>query len=349
MPASIRANLQALALGAAGGATFASLGLPLPWLLGALITTLVATTAGVKLTLDTRIRDTALTVLGVTIGTALTPDLVERARDWWPSLIGIALYVAIAAPLGILYCRRVMGFDSTSATFAGTPGGLAEMVLTGTTLGGDTRRIALTHAGRLTVILVLTAPAMQYLTGLDVSGVRPRFSPWESPPPTDALALLCCALLGAVIGRLLRLPNPFLLGPLIVTATVQLTGLTITSPPNWLLDMVQLSVGVYVGTQFTDTRFGKMLRTLALSTLLTFTLLGLAGLFAWLISQYGGLPFAAVLLAFIPGGIAEMCLIAIILNVDPIFVAAHQIFRVLLIMGSSPLLASWVRLRADSD
>lgn len=274
---------------------------------------------------------------------------MDRARDWWLSLIGMALFVAVASPLAILYCRRVMGFDTISATFAGIPGGLGEMVLTGATLGGDARRIALAHIGRLAIILILIAPAMQFIAGLELANARPGFSPWVKLPPIDALVLVCCALLGAVIARVIRLPNPFLLGPLLLSAIAHLYGFTTASPPNWLLDIVQLLVGTYVGAQFANTRLGELLRTLALSTLLTFALLGLAGLFAWSLSRYGDLPLAAVLLAFIPGGIAEMCLIAILLHVDPIFVAAHQVFRVLLIMLSSPLLAKWIRRRRVSD
>ncbi len=346
MPAKLRANLLTLALGASGGILFAALNIPLPWLLGALLFTMVGSFSGLKLALDNRIRNPALTVLGVSIGAALTPDLLERARDWWLSLSAMALFVVVASPLAILYCRRVMGFDSTSATFAGIPGGLSEMVFTGSSLGGDARRIALAHTGRLAMVLILIAPAMQFFADIEVVGARPGFSPWATLPLVDLSVLLGCVFAGAVVGRLLRFPNPFLLGPLLLSAVAHLLGLTSAAPPNWLLDIVQLLAGAYVGAQFANTRLGELLRTLTLSTLLTFALLGLAGLFAWSLSQVAGLPLAAVLLAFVPGGIAEMCLIAILLQVDPIFVAAHHLFRVVMIMIASPLLATWIRRRA---
>lgn len=335
----VRATLLTLGLGLAGGALFASLQLPLPWLLGALVFNLIGSFAGLKLGLHTGVRNPALTVLGVTIGSTLTPDLVGRAQDWWLTLAAMALFVATASPLAILYCRKVMGFDVVSATYAGIPGGLTEMIVTGSASGGDPRRIALAHASRLAVILLVLPSAMTIVAGVGITGARPGISPWTTMPPLDAILLLGCAALGALAARLVRLPNPFLLGPLVLSVAAHLFALTTAKPPNWLLDIVQLVVGAYVGAQFANTRAADLARILGLSSILTVLLLGWAALFAWTSSRLMGFEFAAVLLAFIPGGIAEMSLIAVLLHIDPIFVAAHHIFRVLLILSSSPLLA----------
>ncbi len=335
----VRMTLKTLALGLVGGALFAILHLPLPWLLGALVFNLIGSFSGLRLGLSSYVRSPTLTVLGVTIGSALTPDLIGRAQDWWLSLAAMALFVATAAPLAIVYCRKVMGFDMVSATFAGIPGGLSEMIFTGAALGGDPRRIALAHAARLALILLLIAPVMRLVAGIDIAGARPGFSTWSLMPPVDATILLGCAVLGAFAARLLRLPNPFLFGPLIFSVAAHLFSLTSAKPPNWLLDIVQLVVGAYVGAQFANSRAADLLRILALSSVLTLLLLAWAGLIAWALSWAMGFEFAAVLLAFIPGGIAEMSLIAVLLHIDPIFVAAHHIFRVLLILSFSPVLA----------
>ncbi len=335
----VRITLPTLTLGVVGGALFALLHLPLPWLLGALVFNLIGSFSGLRLGLSAYVRDPALTVLGVTIGSALTPDLVGRAQDWWLTLAAIALFVVTASPLAILYCRKVMRFDVVSATYAGIPGGLSEMIFIGSALGGDPRRIALAHASRLALILLLLPPTMKLVAGIDIATVRPGFSPWATIPPLDAMLLLGCAVLGAFAARLMRLPNPYLLGPLILSVVVHLLSLTSAKPPNWLLDVIQLVVGAYVGAQFANTRAIDLLRILSLSSILTLMLLGMAGLFAWTLSQAMGFEFAAVLLAFVPGGIAEVSLIAVLLHIDPLFVAAHHIFRVLLILSFAPMLA----------
>ena len=49
------------------------------------------------------------------------------------------------------------------------------------------------------------------------------------------------------------------------------------------------------------------------------------------------LPFAALLLAFVPGGIAEMGLVALALGQDVAFVSTHHVARVVLVIMLAPL------------
>ena len=50
-----------------------------------------------------------------------------------------------------------------------------------------------------------------------------------------------------------------------------------------------------------------------------------------------GLPIAALVLAFAPGGLAEMSLIALALGVDPAFVSSHHVVRIFLVVVLAPL------------
>ncbi|MDA1278334.1 MAG: AbrB family transcriptional regulator, partial [Verrucomicrobia bacterium] len=50
-----------------------------------------------------------------------------------------------------------------------------------------------------------------------------------------------------------------------------------------------------------------------------------------------GLPFAALLLAFAPGGLAEMSLISLSLGIDAAFVSTHQVVRIFFIVALFPL------------
>ncbi len=67
--------------------------------------------------------------------------------------------------------------------------------------------------------------------------------------------------------------------------------------------------------------------------MLTITLLFGAGLQA-----ITGLPLPLLVLALVPGGLAEMSLIALTLTDDPAFVATNHIVRIGLVV----LLASWL-------
>src|SRR5262245_6038235 len=63
-------TLTALGLGTLGGTGFAALGLPLPWLLGALAATTAASLAGLDLRVPEQLRRPKVAVLGTMLGTA---------------------------------------------------------------------------------------------------------------------------------------------------------------------------------------------------------------------------------------------------------------------------------------
>jgi hypothetical protein len=56
-----------------------------------------------------------------------------------------------------------------------------------------------------------------------------------------------------------------------------------------------------------------------------------------------GLPVVALMLAFAPGGLAEMSLIAIAIGADAAFVATHHVVRIFLIVVLAPLAFRFVK------
>ena len=61
----------------------------------------------------------------------------------------------------------------------------------------------------------------------------------------------------------------------------------------------------------------------------------LAFVFAELVHLLAGEPLAAAFLAFAPGGLAEMSLIALSLNMSVIYVTAHHVLRIVLAVSFS--------------
>ena len=78
-----------------GGAAFAALGLPLPWLLGALAATTAASLAGLELRVPEQLRRPMVAVLGAMLGTTFAPERLEGALGWLPSLAVLPAYVML--------------------------------------------------------------------------------------------------------------------------------------------------------------------------------------------------------------------------------------------------------------
>ena len=92
--------LPTLALGGLGGVVAYLSHLPLPWLLGALIITTLASLAGVRLGSPGRLRKGVLVVIGVMLGSAFTPELSGDITAWAASA---AIMLAATAVLHFLF------------------------------------------------------------------------------------------------------------------------------------------------------------------------------------------------------------------------------------------------------
>ena len=90
--------------------------------------------------------------------------------------------------------------------------------------------------GWIGIVLPLAIFAGSLVLNLHFSHLRARLAGLAS-------VLIGCGIVGAVAGRLLRLPASFMMGPMIVSAIAHLGGLTNSQPPGFLVAAAQVVVG----------------------------------------------------------------------------------------------------------
>lgn len=327
----------ALGLGALGGALFFALKMPLPWMLGSMIATLIAAVAGAPVALWLPLRAVMVAVIGVMLGSAFTPAILGQIPRWLPSLAMLVPFVAVATAIGTAYLRRFARFDRVTAFFAGAPGGLAEMTLLGGAHGGDERMIALIHAGRIVVVVAVVPLAFRlfggYVPSNEVAGLLGGFD----IEPVEAAILAACAGLGYVLARVLRVPAPVLVGPAALSALAHLGGLSHATPPTPVVAIAQVVVGATIGCRFAGVGARTIARVLWVS-LGSLALLGaVVGLVCLVLHWATGLPWPVLVLAFAPGGLTEMTLVAFALDLNPAFVTTHHVLRIFLVILLVPL------------
>lgn len=326
----------ALLLGFAGGLIFSMLKLPLPWMLGAMTFTTVAALTRAPVAAPAVIRPPMSAVIGVMLGSGFSPSIVGQIPHWLPTILGLIAFMVACGLTVVWYFRRIGGFDSTTAFFSGMPGGLVEMITYGEERGGDARIIALIHSARI-LLIVMTLPfAVQWIEGVSLNRTAGAVSMFSTPLGSEAW-LIGCGLAGALLGHMLNLPAKNLLGPMLVSACVHMLGWSDFKPPFEIVNAAQLVLGVVIGCRFAGTASRTVLRILALSVGSTVILLFWMTVFAVLVAQLSDYSVVALALAYSPGGLAEMSLIAVALHTEVAFVAAHHIIRVFLIMISAPL------------
>jgi membrane AbrB-like protein len=329
--------LRTLAIGALGGSVFFTLQLPLAWMLGAMVFTTVGSLGGARLHLPQPMRGLFVVVIGVFLGSAFTPEVLDNVARWPLSLAGLVLYVGAVTAVLYLYFRRVQRFDRVTAYFSATPGGLSEMVIAGGAMGGDDRRIALVHAARVLMVVMIIPFGFRFVEG-DAAITAGQGLALADAQFSEMWALVLAAVVGPFLGRLLRLPAYRMVGPMLASAAVHITGLTHSPPPWELVATAQVVIGCAVGSRFSGVPLEQVGATITASIGSTTLMLLTTVVFAWTVDATTALGLAPLVLAYSPGGLAEMSLIALALGTETAFVATHHVFRIGLIVITAPLL-----------
>ena len=342
------ANLGRVALGliigVIGALVFAATGMPLPWLLGAIFFCLLASFFHVPVTGPTKATPVMRVILGVTVGGAFTSELVGRIGEIIGSLVFLAPSVVLTATAGLAYFRIIGKLDSATATYAAMPGAFQDMVALGREAGADERKLTLIHATRV-LILVFTLPLLFQWWGGVQGGPSSGFQSITEQSPNELLVLVLCGVSGWWLAKKLHINGATIIGPMFVSGIVHVTDLSTIRPPLELINLAQLVIGCASGCKFAGVS-AKEIANSVLSSLgfLVISLLIAVG-FALLVGFVTDFSATAVLLAFVPGGQAEMILIAVAFGIDPAYVALHHLSRVVIVLFYAPLLHRWARRR----
>lgn len=333
-------TIKTFAIAAAGGALFSLLGIPLAWMLGALAFTMAASQFIPNVQVPKFFREGLQPILGVALGSYFTPALFGQLAAWPAVLAFLVAYVFVAGVFGYVYFRRAAGRDRLTAFFSALPGGLSDLTLVGASMGADIVFLGLVHAVRVLTVVI----SLPFIISL-MSGPLTRPEPHAPLPldPKDIAILVACGVVGYVVGRYARIPAGAFLGPLAVSASMHLFGLTASSPPGPLISAVQVVLGAYIGVRFVDLEWRHFRTALAHGFVWSIGLIGIAAASAALCAFATGIGLAQLLLAFAPGGVAEMGLLTLALGIDVALVTTCHITRILSIYTFVPVLARYAQ------
>jgi membrane AbrB-like protein len=152
--------------------------------------------------------------------------------------------------------------------------------------------------------------------------------------------LIALVVVGATVGKLIRLPGAGLLGPLALTVLLELTGMSFgLSVPTVLVQVGYALIGWQAGLAFTRDSMravGRLLPTaIALIVVLSVVTAGLGVVLA----HFAGLTPLEGYLATSPGGVYAVLATAVETGSNVTFIIAAQVVRILLMLFAAPLLA----------
>ncbi|QDG94377.1 AbrB family transcriptional regulator (plasmid) [Rhizobium sp. NIBRBAC000502774] len=328
---------ETLAIGVAGGGLLELTGMPAGWLCGSMLAVIVAVFAGRPLKIPDRLRSVAFILLGASMGAVLSPEMLSKLEKWPVSIFLLALSVIATMVVGTQYLARRHHWDGASARLSSVPGALSAVLAIASDSRGDLMRITVSQTLRqivlvcLVPILLLVSPAPPEKTHAILAGAG------------DIVLMLAAASVGGLFCARLRIPGGLLLGALLGSGILHATGVVSGVLPGAVLIAAYVIVGSAIGARLRGTNPKAVIAVLRPAVGSIAAAIVIAAIFAALASFLTGLPFNEVWLAFAPGGVEAMTVLAFALNLDPGFVSGHHLIRLVGLMLLSPLWTAGLR------
>ncbi|MGY1837232.1 AbrB family transcriptional regulator [Blastococcus sp. SYSU DS0510] len=339
-------DAAAVVAGAVGLALLLGLaGLPSPALFGGLVAGLVRALA---VRAPARVPEgpgtAAQAVIGVSMGALVDVGTLRAvAADWLPVLLVTVATLLLSLVAGLVL-RLHPGITPVTGAFAMIAGGASGIVVMARELGADERMVAVLQYLRV-LLIVLLMPVVATTAYGAAAGAGPAPEGSGGPGwPAGLVFTAACAVVGLVTGRLLRVPVAALLGPLVVAAVADLTGLAAgASVPVPVESAAFLVIGLQVGVSFTRGSLRTIGRVLPLALAIVLVLvLACAGLGGLLAAATGASALDGYL-ATTPGGLYAVLATARDTGADTTFVLAVQVLRLFVMLFSAPLVARLLR------
>lgn len=333
--------LLALLISVVCGCAGYAVGMPLPWMLGPMIGNTVAAIAGAPIRGPVRIRPIVIPVIGVMLGSSVTADLFADLGPWVATFVALPLVLGATAGVSFFVYRKLGKYDPVTAYYAAMPGGLNEMMILGDEAGGDGKKIALAHASRVLLVIFCVVTFFWLALGISSKGTAHWIGLGE-PSLRDYVILGACAVVGVWLGKLMKLPAAPVLGPMALSGAAHLIGWVTVAPPSLLVIIAQMVMGTVIGSRFVGTSLSEIGKDLGLGLISAVVMLIVAAVFAEAM-MLTGMPLAQAFLAFAPGGLTEMSLLALSMDQDPAYVSTIHLIRISLVIAAAPLVFAAMR------
>ncbi len=326
--------------------------LPLPALLGPMLLNAVICLSGIKMQIHKAFLPPIFVVIGWYLGSKVTPDTFNNISLWIPAAIMLVIWMIFATTLGSLYFTRFAKFDRLTATYAALPGALASIAaVVQDTTTADQRKVVVTQTIRVFMVVILLPIIFALI--LDVPDNLLALAPQTSvaaPAFNAAISWLLCIISSCIIigvFKLLRVPSPYLLGGTLASAFFFGSGQLVEPLPTSILMIALYILGSVLGTRFNGCSWREVARLGGHGIIVTILLLLFVTLGAFISSLIFGMNFLSMFLAYVPGGVHEITIIAYAYSIEPLFVAFLHFLRIAIITVALPIIPSFFRSRVD--
>jgi len=234
------------------------------------------------------------------------------------------------------------GWRKADAVLASVPGALSTVLAVAADRKADVPSVAIVQNLRLFVLIALL-PSVVAATG---DGGNTNALIGEGMPIASAGGMAFILIGSLVLGlvfKTLKVAAPILLGATLVSSVSHGTEFVTGVIPPVIATGGLVLIGLFIAERFRNIQ-RSTLRRAFVAGLGSFGIgMGVAVIFAALAAWLAGVSFANSLVAFAPGGLEAMTVLALILGLDPLYVGIHHLVRFLGIGLVLPFIIGWLQ------
>jgi uncharacterized protein len=325
--------LETLVIGGAGGVLFSWAHLPGGLISGAMIAVGAAAIAGRPLTVPPVLTQTVLVLLGISLGSLMSQQLLQHMGAYPFTILLLALATFCSTFGSSIYLQRVHGWEKTSALLAGSPGALSQIIMLAIEKDADVSAIAVVQTMRV-IILTAALPILLALTGMAPSSAPTAAVAIASP--LELTELIAASVAVALLLRLIKFPASWMFGAMIGSSVLHGTGLIEGSLPPSVRAIALVGIGALIGSRFARMKPRTLLSHVNAALGSFATAIVISAIFVAVVALTTHVRFADIVVAFAPGAMDAMLALALTLHIDPIFVGAHHLSRFVFVTIAMP-------------
>ncbi|MGL4439168.1 MAG: AbrB family transcriptional regulator [Bosea sp. (in: a-proteobacteria)] len=334
---SAREDILLIITAATGGLALHLASVPAGWLTGAMLLVALVSLRKPWSGPSSPVVQTGMLLSGIIIGSAATPEAVA-AMSRYPGSIAL-LFVSMAVTVLVTgaILIRFGRWTRLDALLASAPGALSAVMAVAQETKSDMPKIAIIQFFRL-FVLVAAVPSLLVIGG---SGAAANLAQPVLPSWLDTGLMLAAGLALGLAFLRMGVVAPMVLGSTMSSMLLHALDLVHGSLPPPLSIFAFVILGGMIGSKLGGLDRATIGKLLPLAVVAFVASVAVAAVFAWPAAYLAGVSYGAAFVAFAPGGLEAMAMLAIVLGFDPLYVGAHHLLRFVGVGLMLPIAVRW--------
>ena len=230
-----------------GGFVAHNIGIPLPWMLGPLFIIGLFCALKVEIKLPKKPLPLVRALLGCVIGSNFTNEIFININQIGKSLFLLPFFVLLMILSTYFVLKIIMNYDKKTSLIGSMPGGLNEMVLLVSEIGGNARIVTLLNTTRIIMVVTIVSILTHLLTENPINETSEvlYFSHLD-----DLLFILIISIVGFFTGKILSIPGYSIIGSMLLSSFLHAFGFINVTPNILLIIVIQIYLGSNLGLYF---------------------------------------------------------------------------------------------------